>query len=98
MWAEGRICNDCHQNEAVRKIQNGEKVPVVSFNNGKVETWKRAVPVVKGKLDCVFLNRTENGWEVVPSNEDPKVQFAAYGTPLSEAQFQKLAQNSSDLQ
>jgi hypothetical protein len=94
--SEGRDCDACHQNEAVRIIQNGEKVPVVNFNNGKVETWKGVVPVMEGKLDWTFLNRTESGWEPVPDCKDPKVQFAAYGTPLNEAQFQKLMQNTSD--
>jgi hypothetical protein len=93
---EGRACDDCHQNEAVRKIQKGEKVPVVSFNDGKVETWKGVVPVLKGKLDWTFLNRTERGWEPVSGSGDIKVQFAAYGSPLSEDQFQKLVQNTSD--
>jgi hypothetical protein len=69
---------------------------VVSFNNGKVETWKGVVPVVNGRLDWVFLNRTEKGWEPVPTAEDPKVQFAAYGTPLNEKQFRKLVQNTPD--
>lgn len=53
---------------------------------------------MKGKLDWIILNRTERGWEPVPNSEDPKVQFAAYGTPLSEEQFQKLVQNASDSQ
>jgi hypothetical protein len=73
-------CLPCHGREgltfrfdAVRKIQNGEKVPVVSFNNGKVETWNGVVPVVKGKLDWIFLNRTEKGWKPVPAAEDPKM-------------------------
>jgi len=92
---EGRDCDDCHQNEAVLKIQNGEKVPVVSFNNGKIEPWKGVVPVMKGKLDWVFLNRTKKGWEPVPTTEDPKVQFAAYGTPLTVKQFQKLIEKAS---
>jgi hypothetical protein len=58
--AEGRDCDDCHQNKAVLKIQNGEKVPVVSFKNGKIEAWKGVVPVMKGKLDWAFLNRTKS--------------------------------------
>ena len=92
--AEGRGCDDCHQNKAVQAIQNGDKVPVVSFKNGKVIPWKGVVPVIDGKLDWVFLNRTEKGWEPVPTVEDPKVQFAAYGTPLTAEQFQKLTEKA----
>jgi hypothetical protein len=29
--------------------------------------------VVKGKLDWIFLNRTEKGWKPVPAAEDPKM-------------------------
>jgi hypothetical protein len=93
--AEGRTCDECHRNEAVNRILQGKKVPVVSFQNGKVIPWKGAVPVMKEKLDWVFLNKIGEGWEPVPSTEDPKVQFAAYGTPLTPNQFQKLAEKVS---
>jgi hypothetical protein len=93
---EGRACNDCHLNPAVIKIQKGEKVPVVDFKNGQLITWKGVVPVVDGKLDWVFLNRTKQGWEPVPTDEDPKVQFAAYGSPLTKEQFQKLTESALD--
>ena len=93
--SEGRDCDDCHQNDAVSKIQKGEKVPVVDFKNGKIITWKGVVPVVNGKLDWIFLNKTKEGWEPVPTKADPKVQFAAYGTPLTEKQFQKLAEKAA---
>jgi hypothetical protein len=43
-------------------------------------------------LDWVFLNKTKKGWEPVRTDEEPRVQFAAYGSPLTEAQFQKLAE------
>lgn len=87
---EGRECNDCHRNKAVLMMQNGEKVRVVDFQNGKAISWKGVVPLVEEKLDWVFLNRTKNGWEPVLTKEAPMVQFAAYGSPLTEGQFQKL--------
>ena len=93
--SEGRPCNDCHMNQAVVKMQKGQKVTVVDFNKGKVVTWKGVVPVVQGKLEWAFLNRTEEGWEPVPTKGDPLVQFAAYGTPLTEEQFNKMAEKES---
>ena len=93
--AEGRVCSECHQNNAVLKIQNGESVPVVNFSNGQVVSWKGIVPVIDGKLDWVFLNRTEKAWEPVPAESAPMVQFAAYGSPLTDSQFRKLTQNES---
>jgi hypothetical protein len=43
--------------------------------------------------DSIALRKS---WEVVPFAEDPKVQFAPYGTPLSKEQLQKLAQKITD--
>ena len=91
--SEGRKCNDCHLNPAVVRIQQGQKVPVVDFKNGQLITWKGVVPVIAGKLDWVFLNKTEKGWKPVSTDEEPKVQFAAYGSPLTKEQFEKLAEN-----
>jgi len=39
--------------------------------------------------------QNRQGWEPVPTTEDPKVQFAAYGTPLTVKQFQKLIEKGS---
>jgi hypothetical protein len=94
--SEGRDCNDCHLNPAVIRIQKGEKVPVVDFKNGQLMTWKGVVPVIDGKLDWVFLNRTGKGWEPVPADEKPSVQFAAFGSPLTTEQFEKLTENVLD--
>ena len=94
--SEGKECNDCHRNKAVLKIEKGEKVRLVDFKGGKIIPWKGVVPVIDGKLDLIFLNRTEKGWEPVSSDEDPLVQFAAYGSPLTEKQLQKLAENVLD--
>jgi hypothetical protein len=98
--AEGRQCNDCHLNEAVQKIKSGENVQVVGFKDGQVIPWNGVVPVLKDKLDWVFLNRTETGWTPVPTKEPPTVQYAAYGTPLTNEQFEKLAKDviHADLQ
>jgi hypothetical protein len=48
------------------------------------------------ELDWVFLNRTEKAWQPVPAESAPMVQFAAYGSPLTESQFRKLTQNESE--
>jgi len=93
--SEGKECNDCHRNKAVLKIEKGEKVRLVDFKGGQIIPWKGVIPVIDGKLDWIFLNRTEKGWEPVPIDEDPMVQFVAYGRPLSEKQFQKLAESAS---
>ncbi len=89
---KGRKCNDCHQNKAVREMMKGHKVPVVSFKDGKIVPWQGVVPVVPDKLEWVFLHRVDkNKWEPVKDGEKTKVQFAAYGKPLTKEQFDKLA-------
>jgi hypothetical protein len=91
--AEGRLCDDCHQNEAVKRIQNGSKVPVVGFENGQLQTWKGVVPVMKGKLDWAFLNKTADGWASIADPAPPVEQYVGFGTPLTPGQFENLAQN-----
>jgi hypothetical protein len=93
--SEGKECNDCHRNKAVLKMEKDEKVCLVDFRGGQIIPWEGVVPVIEGKLDYIFLNRTEKGWEPVSTKEDPMVQFAAYGSPLNEKQFQKLVESAS---
>ncbi|MBW1981160.1 MAG: hypothetical protein JRJ12_08045 [Deltaproteobacteria bacterium] len=93
--SEGRSCNECHMNKAVAKMEKGEKVPVVDFKKGKIVPWKGVVPVVQGKLQWAFLNKTKEGWQPVPSQEEPQVQFAAYGSPLNTEQLANMAQKVS---
>ncbi|MBL0715044.1 MAG: hypothetical protein JJV98_15240 [Desulfosarcina sp.] len=88
--AAGRQCEDCHANPAVRAMQQGKKVKVVDFKKGKTITWKGVVPVADGKLDWVFLNRTDSGWEKIESADEPTVQYAAYGRPLTDEQMHAL--------
>jgi hypothetical protein len=35
--------------------------------------------------------RTEKGWEPITTRDTPLVQFAVYGTALTEEQFNKMA-------
>ena len=77
-------------------MKRGEKVAVVDFKNNQIVSWKGVVPVVKGKLEWAFLNMTEKGWQPVPNKGDPLVQFAAYGTPLTREQFNKIAEEESE--
>ena len=90
--SQGRSCDECHANRAVQEIKRGKTMTVVDFKQGKVATWKGVVPVVEGKLEWAFLNRTEKGWEQITTRDNPLVQFAAYGSALTEEQFNKMAE------
>ena len=90
--AEGRSCKECHQNKAVRQISEGKKVRVVDFEDGKVISWKGVVPAMPDNLQWVYLNKIgENQWAPIKDAKEAKVQFAAYGEPLTKEQFEKLA-------
>ena len=92
--AQGRSCKQCHQNKAVREMAKGNRVPVVDFKDGKVVPWKGVVPVVPDKLQWVYLNKIgESKWVPVKDDREAKVQFAAYGKPLTKEQFDKLAKD-----
>jgi hypothetical protein len=93
--SEGKECNDCHRNKAVVKIERGEKVRLVDFKGSQIIPWEGVVPVIEGKLDLIFLNIAERGWEPLSSGEDPLVQYVAYGSPLNKKQFQKLVESVS---
>jgi hypothetical protein len=75
-------------------MAKGNKVTVVDFKGGKIVPWKGVVPVVPDKLEWVYLNKTgENKWVPVKDDKKAKVQFAAYGKPLTQEQFDKLAKD-----
>jgi len=93
--SQGRGCHDCHGNVAVTKMKRGEKVAVVDFKNKEIVSWKGVVPVVEGKLEWAFLNRTKKAWEQITTRDNPLVQFAAYGTALTEEQFNKMAEKET---
>jgi hypothetical protein len=89
---EGRSCKDCHRNKAVLQIEKGHTVPVMDFKNGKVAPWKGVVPLIPDKLQWVYLNKIgENKWVPIEDGKKAKVQFAAYGKPLTKEQLDKLA-------
>jgi hypothetical protein len=88
--AKGRGCGDCHNNEAMKRIKAGEKVPVVAFVDGKVEAWKGMVPLAPDKLSWVFLDKKEGKWVPLESDAEVVIQFVAYGEPLTEKQLKKL--------
>ncbi len=89
--AEGRSCGDCHGSKAVQKIVKGEKITVMDFKDGKIVPWDGVVPVVPDKLEWVFLDKVDNKWVPVNSRVPTKVQFAAYGTPITEKQLKHLS-------
>ncbi len=88
---EGKQCTDCHGNAAVKMIKDGERVPMMTYENGEVVTWKGVVPVVEGKLDWVYLDKAGENWVPIQGDGKETVQYVEYGTPLTEDQIKKMA-------
>jgi len=90
IMSKGRKCADCHNNKAIKLIKAGKKVPVVSFKNGEIIPWEGVVPTVPEQLEWIFLDKKGEKWVVLKGKEEPTVQFAAYGEPLTSQQLKKL--------
>lgn len=89
--SKGRKCADCHANEAVKLIRQGQKVPMAAFRDGKIVAWQGAVPVVPDQLEWVYLNKKDDEWVPIETTEPEKVQFVGHGAPLTKRQMNLLA-------
>ena len=90
IMAKGRRCENCHNNGAIKKIKRGESIPMVTFEDGKLITWKGVVPLVPDKLEWTFLDKKEGKWVPISSEKKPLVQFSLYAEPLTPQQLRKL--------
>jgi hypothetical protein len=88
---KGKQCGDCHGNEAVKMIKDGQRVPMMTYKDGNVVAWKGVVPVVADQLDWTYLNKVGDTWVPVEGNGKETVQYVEYGTPLTEEQIKKMA-------
>lgn len=93
---EGRRCGECHDNAAIRRINNGERVPVMAYENGETVHWQGVVPLAPESLDFVFLDKEGEKWRPLPADTEPMVQFAAYGEPMTPAQLEMLGEPMSE--
>jgi hypothetical protein len=89
--AKAKSCGECHANSAMKLIEEGESVPMMAFEDGKVVNWKGVAPVVPEKLEWIYLNKVGEGWVPIESDEAEKIQFVGHGTPLTKEQLEKLA-------
>ena len=95
-------CGDCHGNESVEDWFDDGVIDVVTYDagigdpNGKNLTWRRGViPVPPNyfeggmRFDFVTLTGVGSGqWEFVKTGAD--IYQLLYGTPLTQAQMEKL--------
>lgn len=88
--AKARECGDCHDNEAVRRITAGKPVPMATFTENRMVSWKGVVPLIPDKLKWDFADKQEDQWILLKTDQKPVVQFACYAKPLTEDQLKKL--------
>jgi hypothetical protein len=89
--AKAKTCGECHDNSAMKLIEGGKSVPMMSFKDGKVVNWEGVVPVVPDKLDWVYLNKVGDKWVPIENDDAAKIQFVVYGTSLTKEQLEKMA-------
>ncbi len=86
---KGRSCRECHANKAMRLIKEGKKIPVVSYKDGRIISWKGVVPCVLENIKWTYFDKKEGRW--IPLKEGKEVvQFTNYGEPLTERQIRML--------
>lgn len=90
--AKGRTCQDCHGNEAVTTMKSQGKIKVVDYKDGQILSRKGIIPLVPERLEWTFFEKDKDTWQPLKSNATMKIQFAAYGRPLTQQQYQLLLQ------
>jgi len=93
--SKGRTCQDCHGNKAVTTIEKKGKIDVVGYKDGQITSHEGVVPVVPEKLEWTFFDKTKKGWRPIKSKSKVNTQFAVYGKPLNQQQYQMLKQKMS---
>ena len=88
---EGRKCDECHGTEIVKKVREG-RLSLTWLENGNVINIKGVIPVVNGvTYEAVYQNYKEGKWIPIEHPQSPKMQYAAFGEPLSAEQLKKLS-------
>jgi hypothetical protein len=88
--AKARDCGDCHDNAAVRRITAGQPVPMATFSENRMISWKGVVPLIPDKLKWDFADKQGDQWILLKTDKKPVVQFACYAEPLTADQLKKL--------
>ncbi|MFC1726691.1 hypothetical protein ACFL4T_13800 [candidate division KSB1 bacterium] len=92
----GRNCNDCHDNETVKKIQKGS-VTLTWLENEKVQNLKGVIPVVDGvKYNLVYQNYHDGKWIPIENPSAPLIHYVGFGKPLTKEQLDKLGKSVND--
>lgn len=87
---EGKKCEECHNNSNAQEIKKGT-INLTWLDNNEVKQIYGVIPVVEGvQYNTVFQNFKNGNWTPIANPQTPKVQYVGFGTPLTEAQLNKL--------
>ena len=64
---------------------------MAEFQDGEMISWRGVVPCVPDKLTWSFVNKTDDGWELIDNNDEVHRQMVTYGTPLTDDQIKRMA-------
>lgn len=86
----GRGCSECHNTEVIKNIKKKKFYPV-EYKDGKLNNIKGVIPVFEN-MDWNFLyfNYVNGEWSLIGNPERPLIQYAGYGSPLTEDQMKRL--------
>jgi hypothetical protein len=89
---EGRKCDGCHATDTVKKIQKDKKLTLTWLENGEVKNLKAVIPVLEDvEYECVYQDLKDGKWVPVKNPARPRIQYAAFGKPLTKKQLESLA-------
>jgi hypothetical protein len=87
----GRSCEECHATEAAIQARS-KKSRLLWLDKGEVKQARGVIPVASGaRYELVFQDFKDGKWSVIDKPAEPKIHFAGYGEPLSDAQIERMA-------
>jgi hypothetical protein len=87
---QGRDCAECHNTEIIKAIKKKKFYPI-EYKEGKVNNIKGVIPVIENMdWNFLFFNYINGEWALIGSPGKTLIQYAGYGTPLTEEQLKRL--------
>lgn len=90
---EARVCNECHNNEAIQQLDAEGKIVVTEWDGETLTHKEGVIPVVDGEvgeLEFAYLNydSTSETWSLIGTTTD-NIQYG-YCKPLTDEQIKWL--------
>jgi len=86
----GRKCAECHGSAWMFQVQKG-KTNLSWVEKGEIQKGRGLIPVLEGTVYNLVYQQFQNGkWAPLEAPSPPAVQYAGYGSPISERHFRKM--------